>query len=53
MSRGTLRLHARVYEIESGSVMAFDDQAGQYPPVAEAEQGVAERPDRLSPIRQI
>ena len=53
MSRGSLRLHAWVYEIESGNVMAFDDQAGQYLPVTEAGQGVAERPDRLSPIRQI
>lgn len=53
MSRGTLRLHAWVYEIESGNVMAFDDQAGQYLPVAEAGHGVAERPDRLSPIREI
>lgn len=53
MSRGTLRLHAWVYEIESGNVVAFDDQAGQYLPVAEAGHGVAERPERLSPIRQI
>jgi carbonic anhydrase len=41
MSRGTLRLHAWVYEIESGNVMAFDDQAGQYLPIAEAGQGIA------------
>ncbi|MCC6147213.1 MAG: carbonic anhydrase [Anaerolineaceae bacterium] len=53
MSRGTLRLHAWVYEIESGNVMAFDDQTGQYLPVAEAGRGVAERPDRLSPNREI
>ncbi|MGH7462643.1 MAG: carbonic anhydrase [Longimicrobiales bacterium] len=53
MSRGTLRLHAWVYEIESGNVQAFDDQAGQYLPIAEAGHGIAERPDRLSPMREI
>jgi carbonic anhydrase len=53
MTRGALRLHAWIYEIESGNVMAFDDHTGQYLPVAEAGHGVAERPDRLSPIRQI
>lgn len=53
LASGKLRLHAWVYEIESGNVMAFDDQAGQYIPIAEAGRGVAERPDRLSPIRQI
>jgi hypothetical protein len=35
-SRTCARLHAWVYEIESGTVMAFDDNAGQYLPVAEA-----------------
>lgn len=53
LTRGELRLHAWVYEIESGNVMAFDDNAGQYLPVAEAGHGVAERADRLSAIRQI
>lgn len=53
MTRGALRLHAWVYEIESGNVMAFDDSTGQYLPVAEAGHGVAERPDRLSAIREI
>jgi carbonic anhydrase len=53
LSHGKLRLHAWVYEIESGNVMAFDDEAGQYVSVAEAGRGVAERPDRLSAIREI
>jgi len=53
LTRGELRLHAWVYEIESGKVMAFDDHAGQYLPVAEAGHGAAERADRLSAIRQI
>ena len=53
LASGRLRLHAWVYEIESGSVMAFDDEMGQYVPVAEAGRGVAERPDRLTAIRQI
>ena len=53
MSRGTLRLHAWVYEIESGNVTAFDDHTGQYLPIAEAGQGIAERPERLSAARQI
>lgn len=53
LSHGRLRLHAWVYEIESGNVMAFDDQAGQYVPIAEAGRGVAERPDRLTAIREI
>lgn len=53
MSSGALRLHAWVYEIETGNVMAFDDQEGQYLPVAEAGRGLAERPERLSPIREI
>jgi hypothetical protein len=48
-----LRLHAWVYEIESGNVMAFDNSTGQYLPVAEADHGVAERADRLSAIREI
>jgi hypothetical protein len=48
-----LRLHAWVYEIESGNVMAFDDNTGQYLPVAEAGHGIAERKDRLSVNRQI
>lgn len=33
--------------------MAFDDQAGQHVPIAEAGRGVAERPERLTAIRQI
>lgn len=53
LSYGRLRLHAWVYEIESGNVSAFDDHAGQYLPVAEAGHGVAERPDRLTTTRQI
>jgi len=53
MTRGSLRLHAWVYEIESGNVMAFDDNTGQYVPVAEAGHGIAERKDRLSASRQI
>lgn len=53
LTRGEMRLHAWVYEIESGKVMAFDDNAGQYLPVAEAGDGAAERTDRLSVIRQI
>ena len=53
MTRGALRLHAWIYEIESGDVMAFDDHAWQYVPVPEAGQGVVERSDRLSAIRQI
>ena len=53
MSRGALRLHAWVYVIESGAVVAFDDDTGQYLPVAEAGHGIAERADRLSAIRQI
>ncbi|MDF0642621.1 MAG: carbonic anhydrase [Nitrospira sp.] len=53
LASGRLRLHAWVYEIESGNVMAFDDQAGQYLPLAEAGHGVAERPERLSPMREI
>ena len=53
MSCGALRLHAWVYEIESGNVTAFDDRACQYLPVAEACHGVAERPDRLTAVREI
>jgi len=53
LSRGELRLHAWIYEIESGKVMAFDGNTGQYLPVAEAGHGIAERADRLSAIRQI
>ncbi len=53
ITRGALRLHAWVYELESGNVSAFVDDAGQYLPIAEAGHGVAERVDRLSPIRQI
>jgi len=53
LSRGELRLHAWIYEIESGNVMAFDGNTGQYLPVAEAGHGIAERADRLSAIRQI
>lgn len=53
MSCGTLRLHAWVYEIESGNVMAFDDSSGQYLPIAEAGRGTGERQDRLSAMRQI
>lgn len=36
LSRGKLKLHAWVYEIESGQVMAFDHDCGQYVPLAEA-----------------
>ncbi len=53
MTRGLLRLHAWVYEIETGNVIAFDSDSGQYLPVAEAGHGIAERADRLSPVRQI
>lgn len=53
MTRGVLRIHAWIYQIESGNVVAFDSDAGQYLPVAEAGHGVAERADRLSSIRQI
>ena len=53
MGRGALQLHAWVYEIESGQVDAFDPDAGQFVPVAEAGHGVAERGDRLGPRRQI
>jgi len=53
LATGKLRLHAWVYEIQSGNVMAFDDPSGQYVPVAEAGRGIAERPERLSPLRQI
>ena len=51
LASGRLRLHAWVHKIESGNVMAFDDQNGQYVPVAEAGHGVAKRTDRLTVIR--
>jgi len=38
LSRGRLKLHAWVYEIESGNVLAFDGARGQYVPLAEAGQ---------------
>ena len=53
LASGKLQLHAWVYEIGSGNVMAFDDNAGQYLSVTEAGHGAAERVDRLSAIRQI
>ena len=41
LSRGRLKLHAWVYEIESGNVLAFDGDRGQYVPLAEAGHGLA------------
>lgn len=42
-----LTLHAWVYDIETGGVHAFSDERGQFVPVAEAGQGVAEQRVRL------
>jgi carbonic anhydrase len=53
LSCGTLQLHAWVYEIETGQVVAFDADAGQFVAVAEAGHGVAEGGDRLSARRPI
>jgi carbonic anhydrase len=53
LTRGALQLHAWVYEIESGRVVAFDADDGQFVPVAQAGQGVAEGGDRLSSRRPI
>lgn len=35
LSRGTLKLHAWVYDIASGDVLVFDAAAGQFVPIAE------------------
>jgi carbonic anhydrase len=35
LARGSLRLHAWFYEIETGRVKVFDEAAGQYLPIAE------------------
>jgi carbonic anhydrase len=40
LSRGTLKLHAWVYEIESGNVLSFDSSRGQYVPLAEARRSL-------------
>lgn len=53
MSRGAIRLHAWVYEIESGVVDAFDPEQGQFVPLAEAGRGMAQDTARLGPRRQI
>lgn len=53
MTRRELQLHAWVYEIETGLVDAFDSDAGQFVPLAEAGHGAAERADRLAGRRQI
>ena len=45
---GKLRLHAWVYEIESGHVFAFDASEGQFVPVAEAPLGVPTRQDFIA-----
>lgn len=37
---GKLRLHAWVYQIETGKMFAFDAEEGQYVPVSEAPEGV-------------
>lgn len=42
LAQGKLTLHAWVYDIETGAVYAFSDEHGQFVPVAEAGQGVAE-----------
>lgn len=53
MSRGSLKLHAWVYEIETGVVRGFNPQSGQFLPVSEAGRGVAERSERLTAMREI
>ncbi|MEU1229420.1 carbonic anhydrase [Streptomyces sp. NPDC005828] len=35
LARGQLKLHAWVYEIETGQVMTFDQTSGQYQPLAD------------------
>jgi len=42
LSRGKLKLHAWVYEIESGKVLAFDGCRGQYVPLEEAGRDIVE-----------
>lgn len=38
LSRGRLKLHAWVYEIETGQVLTFDHPSGQYRPLTESAQ---------------
>jgi carbonic anhydrase len=47
LSQGALTLHAWVYDIEDGSVHAFDGARGQFVPIAEAGHGAAVEADRL------
>lgn len=41
LSRGQVKLHAWVYEIETGQVMTFDQAEGQYRPLAEVAKSGA------------
>lgn len=53
LSRGTLRLHAWVYDIGNGRVAAFDEHAGQYVPIAEASLGMTGRSNRRVAARDV
>lgn len=47
LMRGKLTLHAWVYDIEKGEVLAFDPAKGQFVPVGEAGHGTSEPAERL------
>jgi len=49
LMRGALLLHAWVYDIEHGTVHAFDPDRGQFVPVAEAGQGTRSTSPRVRP----
>jgi carbonic anhydrase len=53
LARGALTLHAWVYELESGGVLAFSEKTGQYVPLAEAGTSSAEERGRLGGRRKI
>lgn len=53
LMKGELTLHAWMYDIAAGAVHAFDPERGQYVPVAEAGQGLAEEQSRLTGRRLI
>jgi carbonic anhydrase len=48
LARGSLTLHAWLYDIAEGDVYAFDPERGQYVPIEEAGRGAKQEPARLS-----